>query len=65
MTGRPLSERLADLPLMPEGILQPTEQPAMLLAYWRDLRGTESDRLLEYGLGILDDEQDPHGAASE
>src|ERR1017187_4701911 len=62
--GSPGDERLADLPVVAEGVLDPAQQPAMLLADRIDPGGTGRHGPRHHGLRILDDQQDPRGGSA-
>src|SRR6266540_2396750 len=62
--GRPGNERLSDLPVVAEGILDPAETPAMLFTYWIHLAGARRLGPLERGVRIVDDQQHPHRASA-
>ena len=62
---RPAAERLADLPVVAEGVLDPAQAPAVLVGDGGDLAGAGLDRPAHRGLRVVDDQQHPDAAAAE
>src|SRR5258708_27595419 len=62
---RPLDQRPADLPVMPEGVGDSSEQPAVLLGDRVDLRRARGLGLLHDAARVVDDDQHPLGRPAE
>src|SRR5207248_3597531 len=52
--GWPVDERLADLPVVSEGIFDPSQEPAVALFDGSDLRGAKGDGAFDDRVRILD-----------
>lgn len=68
--GRPCGDRRADLPLVPEGVDNPAETPAVLIPNRRRLPRARRDRLRDDVIGVVDDKQSSarragHGLGAE
>jgi hypothetical protein len=61
----PGTQRPADLPLVVEGVDDPTHPAAALFTHRSSLSGAGAQGLTEHGAGILDDEQCPTRGAAD
>ena len=61
----PLAKRLADLPVVAEGVLDPAQQPAVGLVRRVDLGGAGGNGPPRRRCGVLDDQEHAHRAAAE
>ena len=50
---------------MSERVFDPAEQPTMFLSHRNDLQGAQGYGPLDHGVGILDDQQQPHRASAQ
>ena len=63
-SGRPGAERPTDLPLVPGGVLDPAEPPAMLIPDRRQLRRTRGACLRDEVVRVVDHKQHSAGRAA-
>jgi hypothetical protein len=63
--GRPIVQRLADLPVVPERIFDAPQPPPVRLSHRIDLRGARRHGPRHRGPGVIDDEQHSHGGPPE
>src|SRR5919197_572453 len=61
----PFAERLADLPVMSEGVLDSSQQPTVFLFHPSDLRRTQLHGPPDHEARILDDQQQAYGASAQ